>query len=364
MGRPGAGPAVRPVASRSKQEPSGRGGTIQACTALNRSTRLDDVMAGRSVANRSETVTVPASGGSVEVVRRQWRSERPVRPWNSEWLARRVGQRDRRQRSTAGETIRKAVLLASGKRPKWLLDTADRASAELEDCDRQGTPGELCAAPAVPAADARRRGGHGGRRRRAPWPVSRQRECGPRGRGGCSSSPVRSACTRATGSRSLVGVGSGPALRTPSSARWHRCRRRAGGCGTRCRGRAGETSTRWRSRRPGSRSRSRRSAPRGALLYPRLSREELEGRFLGPMAYPDLKGERDSSMPLKRWSAEASGLGCRGTRVIWRKLDCLNPNLQTMQRSVCRKDACDRHHALRRFFSLAVATFGVWSVAQ
>ena len=116
--------------------------------------------------------------------------------------------------------------------------------------------------------------------------------------------------------------------------------------------------------RPGSRSRSRQNAPRGALLYPRLSREELEGRFLGPMAYPDLKGERDSSMPLKRWSAEASGLGCRGTRVIWRKLDCLNPNLQTMQRSVCRKDACDRHHALRRLSSLAVATFGVWSVAQ
>jgi hypothetical protein len=82
------------------------------------------------------------------------------------------------------------------------------------------------------------------------------------------------------------------------------------------------------------------------------------------MAYPDLKGERDSSMPLKRWSAEASGLGCRGTRVIWRKLDCLNPNLQTMQRSVCRKDACDRHHALRRLSSLAAATFGVWSVAQ
>ncbi len=78
------------------------------------------------------------------------------------------------------------------------------------------------------------------------------------------------------------------------------------------------------------------------------------------MAYPDLKGERDNSMPLKRWSAEASGLGCRGTRVIWRKLDCLNPNLQTMQRSVCRKDACDRHHALRRLSSLAVATFGVW----
>src|ERR1043165_282040 len=29
-----------------------------------------------------------------------------------------------------------------------------------------------------------------------------------------------------------------------------------------------------------------------------------------------------------------------GTRVIWRKLDCLNPNLQTTQAAVRRKDAC------------------------
>jgi hypothetical protein len=31
------------------------------------------------------------------------------------------------------------------------------------------------------------------------------------------------------------------------------------------------------------------TAPRGALSYPRYSREELEGRFLGPMAYLDPK---------------------------------------------------------------------------
>jgi Nuclease-related domain len=97
---------------------------------------------------------------------------------------------------------------------------------------------------------------------------------------------------------------------------------------------------------------------------PRLSREELGGRFLGRMAYPDPKGERDNSMPVKRWAAQALGLGCRGTRVIWRKLDCLKPNLQMTQRSVCRKDACDRHRTLRRHSSSAVATFGVWSVAQ
>jgi hypothetical protein len=33
---------------------------------------------------------------------------------------------------------------------------------------------------------------------------------------------------------------------------------------------------------------------------------------------------------LSRRPAQVSGPGCRGTRVIWRKLDCLNPNLQTM----------------------------------
>jgi hypothetical protein len=50
-----------------------------------------------------------------------------------EWLARRVGQRDWRQGSTAREAIRQAMLLAPGKQPKWLLDAAARASAELED---------------------------------------------------------------------------------------------------------------------------------------------------------------------------------------------------------------------------------------
>ena len=38
------------------------------------------------------------------------------------------------------------------------------------------------------------------------------------------------------------------------------------------------------------------TAPRGVLLYPRLSREEFEGRFLGLMPYLELKGEGDRSM--------------------------------------------------------------------
>jgi hypothetical protein len=41
------------------------------------------------------------------------------------------------------------------------------------------------------------------------------------------------------------------------------------------------------------------SAPRGALLYPRRSREGLEGRFLGLMAYLEGKPEGNNSMPEK-----------------------------------------------------------------
>ena len=37
-------------------------------------------------------------------------------------------------------------------------------------------------------------------------------------------------------------------------------------------------------------------------MYPRRSREELEGMFLGPMAYPDPKGERNNRLPGKRRS--------------------------------------------------------------
>jgi len=40
-------------------------------------------------------------------------------------------------------------------------------------------------------------------------------------------------------------------------------------------------------------------APRGALLYPRRSREGLEGRFLGLMAYLEGKPEGNNSMPEK-----------------------------------------------------------------
>jgi hypothetical protein len=57
------------------------------------------------------------------------------------------------------------------------------------------------------------------------------------------------------------------------------------------------------------------------------------------MAYLDPKGEGDKSMPGNP-VAGPSGQGRRagGTRVIWRKLDCLKPNLQLMQVLIHRKD--------------------------
>jgi hypothetical protein len=43
-------------------------------------------------------------------------------------------------------------------------------------------------------------------------------------------------------------------------------------------------------------------APRGASLYPQRSWEELEGRFLGPMAYLDAKARGNNSLPEKQRS--------------------------------------------------------------
>ena len=57
----------------------------------------------------------------------------------------------------------------------------------------------------------------------------------------------------------------------------------------------------WAGRR--RRSRATSNAPRGALLYPRRSREGLGGGSLGLMAYCDPKGERDKRMPEKRRSS-------------------------------------------------------------
>ncbi len=49
--------------------------------------------------------------------------------------------------------------------------------------------------------------------------------------------------------------------------------------------------------------------------------EQESRKFLGPMTYPDPKGERNNSMSESDGHTQVSGVRRRGTRVIWRKLD-------------------------------------------
>src|ERR1035441_1891760 len=88
-------------------------------------------MAGRAVANRSELVTVRTPRGPVEVVRQRWRSQRAGSRWQWEWVARRGGQRDWKQGSTAREAIRQATLLPPGKQPGWLTAAVAETEREL-----------------------------------------------------------------------------------------------------------------------------------------------------------------------------------------------------------------------------------------
>jgi hypothetical protein len=70
------------------------------------------------------------------------------------------------------------------------------------------------------------------------------------------------------------------------------------------------------------------AAPRGALLYSRLSRGEFGGYSRVRWLTQDPKGEGDNSMPGNQWPRQCVWAAHWGTRAIWLKLDCLNPNLQ------------------------------------
>ena len=70
------------------------------------------------------------------------------------------------------------------------------------------------------------------------------------------------------------------------------------------------------------------AAPRGALLYSRLSRGEFGGYSWVRWLTQDPKGEGDNSMPGNQWPRQCVWAAHWGTRAIWLKLDCLNPNLQ------------------------------------
>src|SRR5262245_8282087 len=80
----------------------------------------------------------------------------------------------------------------------------------------------------------------------------------------------------------------------------------------------------------------RREAP---CCIPGAAGRDLEGGSWVEWLTQIRKAKGDKSMPANP-AAGSSGQGRRagGTRVIWRKLDCLNPNLQSMQVPICRKD--------------------------
>jgi hypothetical protein len=88
-------------------------------------------MAGRSIANRSETVTVSTPRGPVDIVRQQWRSQRAGSRWQWQWLARRAAQRDWKQGTAAREAIRQATLLPPARQPAWLTAAVEEAERGL-----------------------------------------------------------------------------------------------------------------------------------------------------------------------------------------------------------------------------------------
>lgn len=88
-------------------------------------------MSDSAVRNRSETVTISSPRGAVEVVCQQWRSQRRDSRWEWVWIARRRGQMEWRQATSAREAIRQATLVAAGKHPAWLVQAAARAGREL-----------------------------------------------------------------------------------------------------------------------------------------------------------------------------------------------------------------------------------------
>ena len=81
------------------------------------------------------------------------------------------------------------------------------------------------------------------------------------------------------------------------------------------------------------------------------------------MAYLDPKGEGNNSMPEKQRSCSGAEATRCGTRVIWSKLDCLNPNLQETQVDVRRKSARSRRHIVCRQTVMADTTSEMWSDA-
>jgi hypothetical protein len=87
--------------------------------------------AGSAVRNRSEIATIATPRGPVDVLRQEMKGLQQRGSWTWFWLARRTGQTDWCQATTAREAIRKATLLPSRKPPAWLREAAATADAQL-----------------------------------------------------------------------------------------------------------------------------------------------------------------------------------------------------------------------------------------
>ncbi len=74
-------------------------------------------------------------------------------------------------------------------------------------------------------------------------------------------------------------------------------------------------------------------AARRSVVSP-AQRAEMRGEISGSDGLPESEKCREQQHARKPAAhAQAYGVACRGTRVTWRKLDCLNPNLQKVQMS-------------------------------
>lgn len=197
-------------------------------------------MAGRSVAKRSDPVTVSTPRGPVEVVRQQWRSQRPGSKWDWEWLARlRVCVTGDRAQPRARRSDRRRCC----RRESSLRGCSTQLRAQRRNWSEEGRKGpprrrltrirlELGAPSAVPPAFACRGRGRGKRGRPAARAARGER------RGG-SCRPAAACGTRAWLVR--------PALARsgrPQQAGWGRSRRpRCGVFSLGCSWRDGESAT-------------------------------------------------------------------------------------------------------------------------
>jgi hypothetical protein len=102
----------------------------------------------------------------------------------------------------------------------------------------------------------------------------------------------------------------------------------------------------------------RGGAPRGAWLYPRRSREELEGGFLGPMAYLEPKGEGNRSMPGNQWPGLDVGDGVLGDPHDMAKAGLPESQSPEEESSPPPERRLKPVPALRRGSLLLAATFG------